>query len=487
MSPAVSPSSPPGLSHITILGGGCAGWMAAAMLAPLVAAGTRVTLIDLPADRDLPSAAALSPGAKAWHALLGLDEHALLAAARGGYRLGTHFTDWPAPGAEWLLPFGDYGSPVDGVPFADLWFRARAHGWPRPLDDYNLAALAVRTGRFVRPTPDRIAMLDYGYHVDRIGYADHLRQHAMRIGVEVLSGAVAHAERRDDGTIVALNFQAGDRVEADFFVDASDGGELIGGFGGGDFDDWSRDFGNDRIASVTGAADSLLPPVTSVYGARAGWIQRIALQSHTGWTACFDAKDEAVALDELAAIAGGAADISVAPLFPGRRAGPWRGNCVAIGRAAGMIEPYFADPVDLARIGLSALRDLLPRGSDMAVLADAYNEAMAGGWEALRDLSALLTPLPASQSEAVSRAISRFSEAGRLPSTGPASQATWLALLMGRSILPKSWSPLADTIATDRLEQNLIRLASLFAQSAESMPSHADYVARFCAAEPQSV
>ena len=482
MSSAAPPFAPPGLGHVTILGGGCAGWMAAAMLAPLAAAGTRVTLIDLPEDRDFPGAAALLPGAKVWHALLGLDEHALLASARGGYRLGTHFSNWPASGDRWLLPLGDYGSPVDGVAFADLWFRARAGGWPLPLDDYNLAALAARAGKFARPTPDRIAMLDYGYHVDRAGYADHLRQHVARMGVVTASGAFAEAERDGDGTIAAICLQHGERIEADFFVDASADGKLIGALGESRFDDWFGEFGHDRIACVTGAVDPLLPPVTGAQGARAGWIQRVALQTHTGWTACFNARDETVAIAELSAVAGRAANISTAPLSSRRRTRPWQSNCVAIGPAAGALEPYFADPVDVARITLATLRDLLPRGGDMAVLADAYNEAMAAEWEALRDLSAVLAPPSAASAPAsLARTISRFSEAGRLPSPGPVSQATWLALLIGRGILPKSWNPLADSIAADRLEQNLIRLASLFAQSAESMPRHADYVARFCA------
>ncbi|MET0308141.1 MAG: tryptophan 7-halogenase [Sphingomonas sp.] len=479
MSVPASIEQAPGLRRIAIVGDGCAGWMAAAMLAPLAASGTRITLIDAPAERDLPSAAVLLPGTKAWHALLGIEEHALLAESQGSYRLGTRFSGWPAAGDTWLLPFGDYGSSIDGIAFPDLWFRARAGGWPRPLEDYNLAALAAAADKFVRPTPDRVAMLDYGHHVDRAGYAGHMRRHAEHLGVETVSGGIAHVARGAHGAILAVHLHSGGSIEADFFVDASDRGDLIGGFEGA-FEEWSGSFASNRIACVAGPADPDLPPVTGAQGIAAGWIQRVPLQTRTDWMACFAAEREAEAIDALTSAAGGAEGLSIAAVSQGRRARPWIANCIAIGRAAGALEPLFADPIDVARSGLSVFRDLLPRRNDMTALAQAYNDAMAIEWETLRDISALLAPRAGPPSPTLARKIELFRTAGRLPQGAGTSPAIWLAALMGRGILPQSCSPLADAIGADRLEQNMIRLASLFAQSAEAMPRHADYVARFC-------
>ncbi len=88
-------AGPERLRSIVIAGGGATGWMAAAALArftPMM----RVTVIDCPAD-DAAARATL-PAHKDFHALIGLDEHEMLASTGGTMRLGTRFTDPARPG-----------------------------------------------------------------------------------------------------------------------------------------------------------------------------------------------------------------------------------------------------------------------------------------------------------------------------------------------------------------------------------------------------
>ena len=464
----------PAPRHVVIVGGGSAGAMAAAMLAPLVARGIQVTLLDLPADRGLPGAAAVLPATRAWHRQLGIDEHALLRDARGGYRLGTIFADWSAPGDDWLLPFGDYGSPIDGIAFAELWLRAQAGGWPRPLEDYNIAALALRAGRFARATPDRLALIDYGYQLARAGHAAHLREHARRAGVAPVGGTLDGLERDADGSIAAL-IVGGRRIAGDFYIDTTDDGALVGA----DTTDWDGAPAGDQLTSLMAAPDPTLPPATDMRRSGSGWIQRVPLQHATCWSIC-SAADGPTALDHLRAASGSDAEPVIAAVRARQRPRPWAGNSVAIGRAAARIPPVFADPIDIARIDLAALVDLLPRAAD-PVTADIYAQRVATEYNQLRDLSAACLlpggggagPMP----DSLATTIARFRDGGPLPDPAP----LWLAALAGRGILPRGWSAEAGAIAPERLRQNMIRLASLSAQSAESMPRHADYVARFCA------
>ena len=58
-----------------------------------------------------------------------------------------------------------------------------------------------------------------------------------------------------------------------------------------------------------------------------------------------------------------------------------------------------------------------------------------------------------------------------MPNGGPWGPPDWLAVMLGRGIIPASWDPLADEIEPGRAQQNFLRLAGLFRQSAETMPS----------------
>jgi tryptophan halogenase len=85
--------------------------------------------------------------------------------------------------------------------------------------------------------------------------------------------------------------------------------------------------------------------------------------------------------------------------------------------------------------------------------------------------------------DSLAHRIALFRGRGRLlPHAGPFGPWDWLAVLLGRGIIPASWDPLADEIDPARAQQNFLRLAGLFRQSAETMPRHADYIARHCPA-----
>jgi hypothetical protein len=86
--------------------------------------------------------------------------------------------------------------------------------------------------------------------------------------------------------------------------------------------------------------------------------------------------------------------------------------------------------------------------------------------------------------DSLAHRIALFRGRGRLlPHAGSWGPSDWLAVMLGRSIIPASWDPLADDIEPQRAQQNFVRLAGLFRQSAETMPRHVDYIAHHCPAK----
>jgi tryptophan halogenase len=494
-------STPARLRDVIIVGGGVAAWMAAAALARFTARGTRVTVVACAVGE--PDAQATLPAHKDFHALLGVDEHNMLAASGGTMRLGTVFTD-PAARA-YCHAFGDFGLDLDGVALYQIWLRARAAGQALhllgSLDDYNLAALAGKMGRFARPGADKREMMDYGYHLNTASYGAFLKIHAMSQGVSCLVGELAGAERDgESGAIISIALEDGRTIAGDLFVDCSGAPALLAekALATG-FEDWSGLFPCDRAISLGAPALSDLPPLTQAASQPPGWHCRIPLQHRTCHSLSFDSgrTDDEAAAERLRALTG--TQIGD-PAFITRRMGfrrAWSHNCIALGAAAGAIEPVEASEIDLARTGIMALLALIPDRASMRAEADEFDRVMTQEIADLRDFALLhqvaiedgeptlrIAGGKATLPDSLAHRIALFRGRGRLlPHMGPWAPADWLAVMLGRGIIPASWDPLADDIEPARAQQNFLRLAGLFRQSAETMPRHADYIAHHCPAK----
>jgi tryptophan halogenase len=62
--------------------------------------------------------------------------------------------------------------------------------------------------------------------------------------------------------------------------------------------------------------------------------------------------------------------------------------------------------------------------------------------------------------------------------------ASWVAVLLGQGIVPEEPEPAAYAADDAKVADLLDRMRANYRQTAERMPTHADFIARTCAAEP---
>ncbi|GGC98186.1 tryptophan halogenase [Aquisalinus flavus] len=495
------------LDHIAIIGGGSAGWMTAAALANAVRGGCRISLVESEQIGTVGVGEATIPPIKRFNQTLGISEAEFVASTQGSFKLGIEFVDWSRKGHAYFHPFGPYGADFDAVPIHHYFLQARAGGDTRDMGEYSMAWAAARRHRFAPPSRDRRQVqstFDYAYHFDAGLYASFLRTYAEQRGVVRHEGKVVDVTRDgESGRIDSVSLDKGTEIAADFFVDCSGfRGLLIEGALETGYDDWTRWLPCDRAVAVPCARTDPLIPYTRSTARTAGWQWRIPLQHRTGngHVYCSEHISDDEATGTLLANLDGApaGDPRLLRFTTGCRKKFWNGNCVAIGLAAGFMEPLESTSLHLIQTGITRLIALLPGKDDNPLLAEEYNRLTRREYEYIRDF--LILHYKATSRDdtpfwrhcaamdipgTLAYKINHFRKSGRLVSDGLElfQNASWFAVLTGQDIWPESYDTLADLRAVDAATR-LAGLRQVMAEAAEAMPSHADFIEQHCKASP---
>ena len=127
------------IKRIVIVGGGTAGWMAAAVLSRLKKGrDLDIVLVESEAIGTVGVGEATIPPFVEFNQMLEIDEREMLAEAQGSFKLGIQFENWGEVGDSYIHPFGAYGYHMGGIAFHQVWRRMREAGEKRPIQAFNL-------------------------------------------------------------------------------------------------------------------------------------------------------------------------------------------------------------------------------------------------------------------------------------------------------------------------------------------------------------
>ena len=476
---AVTQSSETPLS-VAIVGGGTAGWMAAAALSKLT--GCSVTLIESDAIGTVGVGEATIPQIRLFNRSLGIDEAEFVRETKGTFKLGIEFAGWRKPGESYMHAFGNLGRGAGLLPFHQLWLRGRQLGLAKSLAAYSLNETAARAGRMqawqqAHGQPD----MPWAHHFDASLYAAFLRRFAEARGTSRIEGRIASVER--DG-------ESGDIL-------------LSQGAPGQDFADWSHWLPCDRAVALPCASDGDPVPYTRATAHEAGWQWRIPLQHRTGngLVYCSDylSEDEAEATLRSHLDGEPLAEPNRLRFRTGMRSAPWSGNCLALGLAAGFLEPLESTSIHLIQSGIARFLSMLPRRGATATMAAEFNRQARFEWESVRDFLILhyaanvrqgepfwdrcrATPLP----DSLAARLDLFRATGYLHREHEElfTEPGWVQVLMGQGIMPRATHPNADAIDPAALARLLDEIERGIAANVAAMPTHAELLRRLCA--PQS-
>ncbi|MFV3073193.1 tryptophan halogenase family protein [Niveispirillum fermenti] len=486
---------------ILVVGGGTAGWMAAAALARAVGRQVRVRLVESSAVGTVGVGEATIPPIKTFNRMLGLDEADFLTFTQGTYKLGIEFCDWTRAGHRYFHPFGIHGLTLDATHTHQYWLRLRQEGEGGDIEDYALCNVMARLGRYTGPVADERSIastIRSAYHFDAALYADYLRRYAERLGVERLDRKIVDvALRGHDGFVQAVICDGGERLEADFFIDCTGfSGLLIEKALRTGYEDWSQWLPCDRAWAVPTSGDGRIPPFTRSTARPAGWQWRIPLRHRVGNGYVFSSHfmgEEQARATLLSHVDGKVlAEPRLLRFVTGRRKQAWVGNCLSLGLASGFLEPLESTSIHLIQTGLSKLLDFFPGRQIDPVAVAEYNALAQAEFEAVRDF--LILHYHATERsdsafwdhcrtmdipDSLKSRIELFRRNGRVSTRARAlfTDTSWIAVMLGQGIMPESHDPLVDLHPLPAMRERMATMRARILQAAGSMPTHEAYLA----------
>ncbi|QUL37976.1 tryptophan halogenase family protein [Erythrobacter sp. JK5] len=499
------------IRKIVIVGGGTAGWMAAAALSKIMGdfPGLSITLVESEAIGTVGVGEATIPQIQAFNALLGLDESEFVRETHATYKLGIEFVDWWREGHAYVHPFGTYGLDMLGIEFHHYWLRGLGLGDETPLDAYSISAMAGKAGKFLWPRRDQpnspLSKLGYAFQFDAGRYARYLRGRAERQGVTRIEGKVVEVmQDAETGFVTAVRLESGTEVEGELFIDCSGFRSLLlGQTLGVAFTDWSKWLPCDRAVAIPCELGGDHEPLTRSTARPAGWQWRIPLQHRIGNGHVYSSAhmEQAEAEDLLLANLDGAplAQPNHLRFLAGHRERAWEKNVVALGLAGGFLEPLESTAIHLVQSGIARLMTLFPTRDFGAQEIARYNRENEQEYIDIRDFLVLhYTATERSGSEfwdycrnlglpdSLAEKIAMFESSGRVirEHNELFTETSWLSVMVGQGVKAGGHHPLAGLLDEAETRKRLAHIRDVVTSTVSQMPTQDQFLVQNGSAIP---
>jgi tryptophan halogenase len=440
--------------------------------------------------------------------LLEIDEREMLAAVKGSFKLGIQFANWGKQGHNYFHPFGSYGYEIDGISFHHVWHKLRAEGDPRPIQVFNAETMAAMYQRFARTGDDHPADLppiNYAYHIDAGRYAAFLRTYAEARGVVRREGMVVDVTLDgESGFVRSVKMNDGRDVEGDLFVDCSGfRGLLIEQALETGYEDWSHWLPCNRAVAIPCNRDDGSPPApfTRSTAWSAGWQWQVPLQHRNGngHVYCSDYMENQEALDILLANLAGKplAEPNFLRFVSGRRKKFWNRNVVAIGLAAGFMEPLESTSIHLVNTAITKLVSVLSLDGITPTQENAFNRLSGREYDRIRDFIILHYKATSrddspfwdycrnmSIPDSLEEKISLFRQTGQVfrEEDELFTETSWAAVMMGQGIAMEGHNPMADRLGGPDLKREIDGIEQSIRYLVKEMPAHEQFLKAYCPA-----
>lgn len=497
----------PPVEKIVIVGGGTAGWMAAAAASRFLQDGQRqITLVESEDLGTVGVGEATIPPILNFNAMLGIDEKDFVRATQATFKLGIEFVNWGAVGERYMHPFGTIGRDFEGIAFHQLWTKLKQRSGLGPITDHSMSNVAAMAGKFAPTSSDPrspLSQLTYAYHFDAGLYARFLRRFAEEGGVIRQEGRITSVDLdAETGFVKAVLVNNDIRVEGDLFIDCSGFRSLLLGDALGiKYQDWSHWLLCDSAIAVPSKRTSPLLPFTRSTAHSAGWQWRIPLQHRTGnghvYSSAYMKDDEAERL-LLANLDGEpVAEPRKLDFTAGVREKLWEKNVIALGLSAGFIEPLESTSIHLIQTGISKLFWLFPDKRFSMVEQREYNRLMLEQFAYIRDFIVLHYKATERDDspfwryvrdmeipDTLAHKIELFREKGRILRYDHDlfDVPSWVSVMTGQNIMPVGHDAVADALDDDRVLAALKRLEASYITQAGQLPTHEEYIRQRCQA-----
>ena len=485
--------------RVVIAGGGTAGWIAAAGLSQQFRGILDIVLIESEEIGTIGVGESTIPPIRTFHRYMSIDEQEFMRATAATFKLGISFEGWRTGSDQYIHPFGITGKSTWACEFHHFWLHSLAKGMQSELGDYCVELQAAKAHKFFTSPQTEI---NYAYHLDASVYAKFLRKFSENFGVKRIEGKIKEVKQNaETGFIEALTLESGQVIEGDFFIDCTGfRGLLIEQTLKTGYEDWNQWLRCDRAVAVQTEATGPAVPYTRVIAHPSGWRWRIPLQHRVGnglvYSSNYESDQEAT--DELMSSIEGKTlvDPRVIRFRPGRRRQVWNKNVLALGLASGFVEPLESTSIHVVITGVVRLIHLFPFAGVTQSFVDQYNEEAREEMERIRDFIILHycvnersepfwkgcreMDLP----ETLSRRINMFKErAHAWQADGELFKLdSWTHVMLGQGIMPAHYHQLTRAISDSDLKRLLEGIKTPIANAVERMPSHQEFVDRYCKA-----
>jgi len=488
------------VKKVVIVGGGTAGWMAAASVSKLIGKHLDISLVESDAIGTVGVGEATIPSMIILHKLLKIDERDFMAAVQGTFKLGISFENWKNLNENYIHSFGFTGKNCWAAGFQHFWLKGKEQGISSDFGDYCTELQAAKNNKFAVIPQNG---LNYAFHMDASLYAQYLRKIAEANGCKRIEGKITEAVTDpQSGHISHVILESGQQVEGDLFIDCSGFiGLLIDKALHTGYDDWSHYLPCDSAVAVQTKSVEEPIPYTRSIARESGWQWRIPLQHRVGNGLVFCSKylsDKQATETLLNNIEGEPlTKPRVIKFRTGQRHRHWHKNCVALGLAAGFLEPLESTSIHLIQQGVIRLLRLFPKNGICEPDVEEFNRQMKEEFLYVRDFIILhyhvteredtpfwrhckTMPIP----DSLKHRIDLFKESGRIfqQSNDMFAENSWSQVMLGQGLMPQQYHPIVNMMSDQELKGFLNGIKASVDKMVEQLPTHQQFIDSYCKA-----